>query len=116
MRYLLAHFILSTTLLAGCNVQTGVTTPDSVIPKSADRDFGFAGTWTPEPNPEFDANTERYTLMIKQTDTYTATITDVSDAAGDKMVVHFRTHEISKQQPHANSNSRNLGVSKNALV
>ena len=99
MRFLLLCLAGVSMILNGCNVQTGVAPVETVIPKSADRDFGFTGTWIPTPNPKLDVDLDVYEMTIKRDDSYTATLTDSS--VEDALTVEFRTHEMSKDQPHA---------------
>ena len=87
--------------LVGCNVQTGLAPIDTTIVDSSERDFGFVGTWIPTPNPEFDADVDSYQITIERDGSYTATMNDSSNKDDKKLVVQFRTHEMSEDHPHA---------------
>ena len=87
--------------LVGCNVQTGLAPIDNTISESSKRDFGFVGTWIPTPNPEFDTDVESYQMTIARDGSYTATLNDSSNKLDEKLVVQFRTYEMSEDHPHA---------------
>lgn len=87
--------------LVGCNVQTGLAPIDTTIADSSKRDFGLVGTWIPTPNPEFDADVDSYQMKIERDGSYTATLNDSSNKDDEKLIVQFRTHEISEDLPHA---------------
>ena len=103
MRFLSLSFIAFATLLSGCNVQTGIAPLETVISKSADRDFGFTGTWIPVDNLDLGerVDIESYEMKIVRDDFYTAALADPAKKDGENLTVEFRTHEMSKDQPHA---------------
>ena len=87
--------------LVGCNTQTGLAPIDTTIADSSKRDFGFVGTWIPEPNPEFDTDVESYQMTIERDGSYTATLNDPTNKDDEKLIVEFRIHEMSEDHPHA---------------
>ena len=101
MRLILMGCSVFLFYFVGCNVQTGLAPLETTISESSERDFGFVGTWMPAPNSELDANVDSYQLIIERDGAYTATLTDSPNKNDGNLVVHFRTHEMSKDHPHA---------------
>lgn len=94
--------IVAVLVIAGCNRQTGVAPTETVISKSADRDFGFVGTWIEAPTPISPQRLEgRFQLQIARESDYTAILTDATGKGEGELKVNFRTHEISPEHPHA---------------
>jgi hypothetical protein len=86
---------------AGCNVQTGVSPTETVIANSSERDFGFIGTWIPVPNEDFPHDVATNEMKVARDDGYSVSIDDQFGDTNEKLSVSFRTHEISKDHPHA---------------
>jgi hypothetical protein len=100
MRFMLLALVL---VCAGCNTQTGISPTETVIKKSSDRDFHFAGTWLPVPqrdqpaHPDLDA----FKMVIERGEEYTATIRGPVENQEHVVTASFRAVEISKDHPHA---------------
>ncbi len=86
---------------AGCNTQTGVAPTEAVISKCSDRDFGFAGTWISTPDPVFRDEARTSEMSIERAGSYAVAVKDASGKSYDRFRIHFRAHEISKEQPRA---------------
>ena len=86
--------------LAGCNVPTGVAATESIIPKSVDRDFGFAGSWvllpSAEPNRKDFGETR---VTIEKGDSYLLQASNAKVQA--PLNFEFRAAEISAKLPYA---------------
>lgn len=102
MNAIKALWIAPAVIIAGCNVQTGLAPSETIIAKSADRDFGFTGTWLPEPNPKFPHQGDgTFQLQIEREIEYAAKVSDATGRNEGEFNVNFRTHEISPEHPHA---------------
>jgi len=101
MRKHITLLLFAACFATGCNVQTGVSPTETVIAESSDRDFGFEGTWLPMPNPDFDGDVDSYEMTIARDGDYTAVMQDPTGNDDGELTVGFRTHEMSKDHPHA---------------
>ena len=101
MRLQCSILIATVAVVAGCNVQTGISPTETVITDCSDRDFGFVGTWLPVPNSDVPHDVATYHMTIKRDDAYTASLVDASGKIDDEPIVDFRTHQISEEHPHA---------------
>lgn len=102
MRIQYVILIVLIVIVSGCSVQTGIAPVETVIPTNSDRDFGFVGTWIPVGTSDFpnDATTSLMEI-VRNEDSYIASSVDTLGNSTDALTVDFRTHEISKDHPHA---------------
>ena len=91
--------------LIGCNTHTGISPKETVIKKSADRDFHFAGTWLPVGQATKSAANQpdlsTFRLEIEGTDEYMATVRGTVENQEHQVKATFRAVEISQDDPHA---------------
>ena len=98
MRYLAVLILL---LAAGCNGLDGVAPIESAIENSSERDFELTGTWIPAATSEEPLRDATVELTIKRDGDYTVTAVDTEDDDAEVFTAKFRTHELSKDHPHA---------------
>ena len=98
MRYLVLLFL---SLAVGCNGLDGVAPIEPAIKQSSERDFGLSGTWIPAVTSEEPLRNATVELTIERDGDYTATAVDTESGDVEVFTATFRTHELSKDHPHA---------------
>ena len=78
MRLLVSVMLALICFATGCNVQTGVSPTETIIDKSAGRNFDFEGTWLPMPSEGFPRDDSSYEMTITRDEDYTAVMRDLS--------------------------------------